>query len=340
MSSKRAGRAEGEWAERAKGFVGGTVSGLTKLAVGHPFDTVKVRLQCSPPGTYSGPLACVRSIVRTESVLGVYKGCVPPLLGWLVSDALLLGSLHTYRRMLAGTLPPGEPMPRRFHLMAGIGAGWTNSLVTAPIELLKTKLQMQKQRVHLRGSAHGRGPAPEFHGTWDCLRQTVRTTGVLGLWRALPATLWFRTSFGPMFWSYDYLQKALGGWAERYRASAAPWYAWLLTPASVTFFAGGLAAEVFWFTAYPADVVKNRMMADSLHAPRYAAGVRGMAQAAWELWAPAGMAPRESGVLGLPYRVRRIYTGYLTCALRAFPTNAGALLAFETAMYLMNAHAH
>ena len=28
-----------EWRERAKGFVGGVVSGLTKLAIGHPFDT-------------------------------------------------------------------------------------------------------------------------------------------------------------------------------------------------------------------------------------------------------------------------------------------------------------
>ena len=45
--------------ERAKGFVGGTVSGLTKLLVGHPFDTVKIRLQCDP-GRYAGPIACLR----------------------------------------------------------------------------------------------------------------------------------------------------------------------------------------------------------------------------------------------------------------------------------------
>ena len=50
---------------------------------------------------------------------------------------------------------------------------------------------------------------------------------------------------------------------------------------------------------------------------------------------PVGMPAHERGLGGLPRRLRRIYTGYLTCAVRAFPTNAGALLAFETAMYLM-----
>lgn len=138
-----------------------------------------------------------------------------------------------------------------------------------------------------------------------------------------------------MFASYDVCQRALGAWAQPYREGASWTYAWLVSPASVTFLAGGLAAEVFWFVGYPADVIKNRVMADSMHTPRYAGGVRGMCQAAVELWAPPDMRAQERGLVGLPWRLRRIYTGYLTCAVRAFPTNAGALLAFETAMYLM-----
>ncbi len=56
-----------------KGFVGGTVSGLTKLLVGHPFDTIKVRMQCSPFGTYTGPLDCFLQLARRESLLGLYR---------------------------------------------------------------------------------------------------------------------------------------------------------------------------------------------------------------------------------------------------------------------------
>ena len=32
---------------KLKGFAAGTASGLTKLIVGHPFDTVKLRMQCA-----------------------------------------------------------------------------------------------------------------------------------------------------------------------------------------------------------------------------------------------------------------------------------------------------
>lgn len=340
-----------EVVERAKGFLGGTASGLTKLAIGHPFvglasltqDTVKVRLQCSPPGTYLGMVDCVRSIVRSEGVLGVYKGCLPPALGWIFTDSILLGSLHTYRTYIARHIlhkerGAGEPgLPMGYQVLAGMGAGWTNSLATTPVELLKTKLQMQKQRVRLTQANGAQAVRPEFTSTFDCARQIVHYSGVRGLWHALPATLLFRSSFGAMFGSYDYFQRKLGGLAERLRPGARTWYAWALTPASVTFFSGGLAAEVYWLTAYPADVIKNRLMADSLQHPKYP-GFGGMFRVALELWTPPDQSPRERGLVGLPWRIRRIYTGYLTCALRAFPTNAGALLAFESVMYLMNAN--
>lgn len=323
--------------EQATGFVAGTASGLTKLAVGHPFDTVKVRMQCAPT---AGVIACIRDIVRNESLLGMYKGCTPPAIGWMFTDAILLGSLKTYQGWLrsAYALPTGHHLPLPLQALAGLGAGWTNSLATAPIELLKAKLQMQRQRVRLAGGGAAGGARPEFAGAFDCLRQVVRTGGVLSLWRVLPATLWFRSSFAWMFGAYDVLQARLGAWAAARRERAPQWLAWAYSPASVTFFAGGLAAEVFWLTAYPADVVKNRMMADSIHTPRYHGGTwASLVQATREMWTPpdAAARARERGVCGVAWRVRRIYTGFLPCALRAFPTNAAALLAFETAMYVM-----
>ncbi|PKI85201.1 hypothetical protein MVES1_001093 [Malassezia vespertilionis] len=328
-----------ELGERVKGFAAGTVSGLTKLAVGHPFDTVKVRLQCSPPGTYKGMLDCIRSILHKEGVLGVYKGCVPPAIGWMFTDSIMLGSMHTYCRIIGQhflhlDMDKNPALPARYQNIAGIGAGWTTAALTTPIELLKTKLQMQRQRVQLSGtSAQAR---PEFQGTWDCIRQVYRTTGVRGFWQPFPAVLWFRTSFGPLFVSYEYFQVHLGALAASTQPYIPEFAAWCCSPASVTFLSGGLAAEVYWVTAYPADVVKNRMMADALANPRYGSGFRGTFRAAKELWAPADQNPKEKGVLGLALRTRRIYTGFLTCALRAFPTNASALLAFETVMYLMH----
>lgn len=80
-----------------RGFAAGTASGLTKLVVGkcklsrterkakadsaltrmlagHPFDVIKVRLQCSPRGTYAGPWDCLKRTVQSEGPRALYKG--------------------------------------------------------------------------------------------------------------------------------------------------------------------------------------------------------------------------------------------------------------------------
>lgn len=73
-----------------KGFVAGVFSGIGKLTVGHPFDTVKVRLQTSQKSQFSGPLECVAQTVRKEGVRGLYKGATPPLIGWMFMDSLYM----------------------------------------------------------------------------------------------------------------------------------------------------------------------------------------------------------------------------------------------------------
>lgn len=89
-------------------------------------------------------------------------------------------------------------------------AGWTNSFVMTPIELIKARLQMQLQRttIHLPGK-HALGGAiqQEFSGPLDCAIQTVRHSGVRGLWHSLGATLLFRSHFAVMFGGYDFFQR-------------------------------------------------------------------------------------------------------------------------------------
>lgn len=310
-----------------KGFVGGTVSGLTKLLVGHPFDTIKVRMQCSPLGTYAGPLDCFLQLARRESILGLYKGATPPAFGWALTDSVLLGSLHNYRRFFARLTNPShgeedsvQGLPVRYHALAGLMAGWTNSFVTTPVELVKAKLQMQTQRVslHLPGQSAAEVVQKQFAGPVDCIRQIVAQRGVLGLWHALPATLLFRSSFAAMFGSYEYFQRQLSSWKGT---------SWELSPGAVTFISGGLGAEVFWLTAFPADVIKNRMMADNIKDPKYR-DIRSAWLSAWNA--------RGKNVVWWR-KVRGVYTGFLPCLLRAFPTNAAALFAFETAMRFMGA---
>jgi solute carrier family 25 carnitine/acylcarnitine transporter 20/29 len=140
-----------------KGFVAGVFSGVAKLSVGHPFDTIKVRLQTSESTQFKGPWDCVLQTIRKEGLRGLYKGATPPLIGWMVMDSVMLGSLTLYRRLLLEnvfrnpTLRPGvaldklkeETLPSFGHGVAGIMAGSTVSFIAAPVEHVKARLQIQ-----------------------------------------------------------------------------------------------------------------------------------------------------------------------------------------------------
>ncbi|KAI9759538.1 MAG: hypothetical protein M4579_002297 [Chaenotheca gracillima] len=302
-----------------RGFVAGVFSGIAKLTVGHPFDTVKVRLQTSEKSKFRGPLECLMQTVRKEGVRGLYKGATPPLVGWMFMDSLMLGSLTFYRRFLnenlfnprlMGGIPPmtstskpastgtTEPkmdrLPTIGHAMAGVMAGATVSFIAAPVEHIKARLQIQ-----YAASKSER----KYSGPIDCSRKIWRGHGLRGLYHGLGATLLFRSFF--FFWwgSYDVFTRLLTTKTD------------LSTPA-INFWAGGLSAQIFWITSYPSDVVKQRIMTDPLEA----------GQRRFPRWRDAAKTVyRESGWRGY-------WRGFLPCFLRAFPANAMALVAFEGVM--------
>lgn len=163
-------------------------------------DIVKVRLQCSPPHMYRGPLDCFLQLARRESLLGLYKGASPVAVSWSISDAVLMGTLHNLRlvfsRWTGSGGENGKKLPVIWHAAAGLGAGWTNSLVQAPAENLKTLLQVQTQRVSLGGRSAGikAGEQVLFTGPISAAKAIIKHHGPLGLWRTMPATLMFRSS--------------------------------------------------------------------------------------------------------------------------------------------------
>ncbi|KAI5861266.1 mitochondrial carrier [Durotheca rogersii] len=298
-----------------RGFVAGVFSGIAKLSVGHPFDTIKVRLQTTDPARFSGPWQCVVHTIRNEGVRGLYKGATPPLVGWMFMDSIMLGSLTVYRRLLSehvfapypptlgGSAPPRSShaavhLPSYGHGIAGVLAGCTVSFIAAPVEHVKARLQIQYS---------ARKSERLYSGPLDCLRKVYGAHRLRGVYKGLAATLLFRSFF--FFWwaSYDLFSRAL-------RARTA------LSDPAVNFWAGGLSAQAFWITSYPSDVVKQRIMTDpmggALHdgTPRYKS---------W--WQAAQAVYREGGARGY-------WRGFLPCFLRAFPANAMALVAFEGVM--------
>jgi solute carrier family 25 carnitine/acylcarnitine transporter 20/29 len=294
-----------------RGFVAGIFSGIAKLTVGHPFDTIKVRLQTTDASHFRGPWDCVLQTLRKEGAAGLYKGATPPLVGWMAMDSIMLGSLTFYRRLLheqmfvqptlssiPGAQYTKDKLPAFGHGIAGMMAGATVSFIAAPVEHVKARLQIQ----------YAANKADRLYsGPIDCTRKIMRHHGIKGLYHGLGATLIFRSFF--FFWwgSYDLFTQAF----QKHTT--------LSTPA-VNFWAGGLSAQVFWLTSYPSDVVKQRIMTDPL------GGRLGDGQPRFFRWRDAVRTVyQENGLKGY-------WRGFVPCFLRAFPANAMALVAFEGVM--------
>ncbi|KAL7410244.1 mitochondrial carrier domain-containing protein [Mrakia frigida] len=327
---------------RLVGFAAGVCSGLTKLSVGHPFDTIKTRMQCAPLGTYRGAVDCLLQTVRREGPLALYKGASPPAVGWMMSDSVLLGSLHNYRIILlehgfGEANGEGRRLSVLGHTVAGMLAGFSklvrvlevslfllegvtnllhpfrfhSSFIAHPIELLKAKLQLQlaPTALSLYSSSSAASSSPpvkkQFSGPIDCAKQVVREQGVLGLYRGFAASLAFRANFAWMFGGYEIFMRSFA------KLDSTPY---ALSLPTQTFLAGGLGANFFWLGALPADNVKNRIMTDSLTSPRYT-GLPSVVRAIW----------KEAGWKGF-------YRGFVPVVLRAFPTNASALFVYEGVM--------
>lgn len=283
-----------------KGFVAGVFSGVAKLTVGHPFDTVKVRLQTTDTSRFRGPLQCAMQTIKLEGFRGLYKGATPPLLGWMFMDSIMMGSLNVYRRVVAEHVYKVEKakLPSFGHGIAGMFAGATVSFIAAPVEHIKARLQIQYA---------ARKADRLYSGPIDCLSRIYKHHGVSGVFHGLSATLVFRCFF--FFWwsSYDVISRYMRDNTK------------MSTPA-INFWAGGLSAQVFWLTSYPGDLVKQRIMTDPL-----GGGLKD-GERKFPRWKDAAKAVyRENGLRGY-------WRGFLPCFLRAFPANAMALLVWEGVM--------
>jgi len=128
----------------AKDLTAGTIGGAAQLIVGHPFDTIKVKLQSQPtplPGQvpkYSGAIDAVKKTIAAEGPGGLYKGMGAPLATVAAFNAVLF----TVRGQMEALLKshPGDVLTINQQLVCGAAAGLSVSFLACPTELIKCRL--------------------------------------------------------------------------------------------------------------------------------------------------------------------------------------------------------
>ncbi|XAR54816.1 hypothetical protein NMG60_11030121 [Bertholletia excelsa] len=291
-------------ADVAKDLVSGTVGGAAQLIVGHPFDTIKVKLQSQPaplpgqPPKYTGAIDAVKKTIAAEGPGGLYKGMGAPLATVAAFNALLF----TVRGQMEALLrsEPGSPLSVNQQVICGAGAGVAVSFLACPTELIKCRLQAQSAlAAESTGSAT---VAVKYAGPMDVGRHVLRSEGgIRGLFKGLVPTLAREVpGNAAMFGVYEALKQYLAGGQDTSSLGRGS-----------LIVAGGLAGASFWVSVYPTDVVKSVIQVDDYKNPKFSGSI----DAFRKILASEG--------------VKGLYRGFGPAMARSVPANAACFLAYE-----------
>ncbi|KAG1328061.1 mitochondrial carnitine/acylcarnitine carrier-like protein [Cocos nucifera] len=291
-----------QMADVAKDLTAGTIGGAAQLIVGHPFDTVKVKLQSQPaplPGQlpkYSGAMDAVKQTIASEGPRGLYKGMGAPLATVAAFNALLF----TVRGQMEALLrfEPGAPLTVNQQVVCGAGAGVAVSFLACPTELIKCRLQAQSA---LAESAASSG-AVKYGGPMDVARHVLKSEGGLrGLYKGLVPTLAREVpGNAAMFGVYEALKQYFAGGKDTSGLGRGS-----------LIVAGGLAGASFWLSVYPTDVVKSVIQVDDYKNPKFSGSI----DAFRKILASEG--------------IKGLYRGFGPAMARSVPANAACFLAYE-----------
>lgn len=296
------GDAEAVW-RRTRNVIAGLSSGMSLVLAGHPFDTIKVRLQTQgAQARFAGPLDCLRQTIRHEGVLGLYKGVTPPLATVGITQSILFGLQSMAVDLMKGKDGANRPPTVLETMKAAVLSGLAISVLVQPVDAVKARLQVQYA-----------GAATAYTGPIDCLRSILAKLGVRnGLYRGWVMSALVRSCMFAYFGTYELLRKQFGMTAGSKGNRST------LESLGVSVLCGSLTGVSYWTCCYPFDVVRNRILvAPDTSPPLYRNGLH----CAREIY-------RIHGYHGF-------LAGYTTCLLRSVPANAAAFLAYELSMHLL-----
>ncbi|CAK0836973.1 unnamed protein product [Prorocentrum cordatum] len=179
-------------------FVAGLGAEAVSCIFWCPTDIVKERLQVQQDlklYTYSSSWDAVRTVLRQEGAVGLYRGYGATLLAFGPQTAANLAAYELLeavaRRRLHG---PGasagaggrRPLPLWVTLPCACVAGCAACLLSNPLDLAKLRMQVVRSQ---RSARHGAGGVKttdaifRYRSVADALVQVARTEGVAALWK-------------------------------------------------------------------------------------------------------------------------------------------------------------
>lgn len=277
-------------------LIAGTCAGIAICLVGHPFDTVKVRMQTSPTAWFSSGLDCAIQTIGKESPLALYKGMGGPLSTVPAINALVFASYGKAISMIRSE--DDTPISVPSTALCGGFAGLLQSVIVSPIEMVKSRLQIQFARP--RESL--------FKGPLDCLVKVWKTQGVRGVFKGMSATVYREVpGYAAQFGAYEGMKRLLTPEGQE-------------TNTPTLLLCGGMSGICAWMCSYPQDYIKSQLQTEDIS--RKSKFIKNR-------WLLDGGFFDCGRKIVRQHGFERLWLGIGPCLARAFPANAAGFFAYE-----------
>eukprot|EP00172_Hildenbrandia_rubra_P001675 Plantae.Rhodophyta-Hildenbrandia_rubra.ctg2244.p1 GENE.Plantae.Rhodophyta-Hildenbrandia_rubra.ctg2244~~Plantae.Rhodophyta-Hildenbrandia_rubra.ctg2244.p1 ORF type:complete len:331 (-),score=38.59 Plantae.Rhodophyta-Hildenbrandia_rubra.ctg2244:339-1229(-) len=180
--------------------IAGAGGGLLTVALLHPADTLRTRIQAAAYSRSPQTLfTTLHKLVVSEGPSALYKGVVPAMIGSSLSWACYFQCFDAAR----GVLRPRLSSDVVSNFISGGCAGVAVALATNPIWVVKVRLQLQ-DREHMRRGVVAYG------GLIDTVWRIVREEGISGLYRGLVPSLALVSHAALQVTMYEWLKRHMG----------------------------------------------------------------------------------------------------------------------------------
>ncbi|XP_029796389.1 mitochondrial glycine transporter isoform X1 [Suricata suricatta] len=217
-----------------KAFLCGSISGTCSTLLFQPLDLLKTRLQTLQPSAHGsrriGMLALLWTVVRTESVLGLWKGMSPSIVRCVPGIGIYFGTLYSLKQHFLR----GHPPTALESVILGVGSRSVAGVCMSPITVIKTRYESGR---------YG------YESVFSALRSICRSEGHRGLFSGLTATLLRDAPFSGIYLMF-YNQTKNIVTPDQLDAGLIP---------AVNFGCGLFAGVLASLVTQPADVIKTHM---------------------------------------------------------------------------------
>ncbi|KAF9435056.1 Mitochondrial carrier protein ymc2 [Entomortierella beljakovae] len=328
-----------------KDCVSGTIGGFMQVFVGQRLQTMPTPLPGQAP-LYTGTLDCVKKTLSKEGIKGFYKGTSTPLVGvgaCVSVQFVTLEAVKRYYNTQNGPSANGFLSNSQLYI-AGAASGITNSVISGPVEHIRTRLQVQTGSAPVTkaiagvaekvtgsiaagnastiattgGSTAVKAVAESsaknalfFTGPIDAIQKIYAQHGLRGLYKGQLVTMVREfQGYGAYFAAYEYLVQRAMRLENKERSE-------LSTVKFVAY--GACAGYAMWTTIYPIDIIKSKLQTDGFTSStrQYSSAIDCARQTL-----------AKEGIAGF-------FKGFAPCILRAAPANAVTFLGFEMAIRLL-----